>query len=148
MDLDGRLCQQDFYDLMLELNLALPYPDYQRFVDASFAYADADREGRLSIEDFIPLYKSIAAVRRAFRRQDHHLNGQVDRYDFYQVLRELELDDAEQGLQAMADAAFSEADAQGRGIVNFGQVLVWHSVYMLGSSRQRQCAQQQQQQLQ
>eukprot|EP00882_Tetradesmus_deserticola_P025521 GHRQ01028040.1.p1 GENE.GHRQ01028040.1~~GHRQ01028040.1.p1 ORF type:complete len:259 (-),score=37.95 GHRQ01028040.1:535-1311(-) len=41
MDLDGRLCQQDFYDLMLELNLALPYPDYQRFVDASFAYAGA-----------------------------------------------------------------------------------------------------------
>jgi hypothetical protein len=28
------------------------------------------------------------------------------RYDFFQVLRELELDDAEQGLQALADAAF------------------------------------------
>jgi hypothetical protein len=31
-------------------------------------------------------------------------------------------------------AVCSEADAQGRGIVNFGQVLVWYSVYMLGSS--------------
>jgi hypothetical protein len=41
MDLDGRLCPQDYYDLMLELNLALPYPDYQRFVDASFAHAGA-----------------------------------------------------------------------------------------------------------
>jgi hypothetical protein len=122
------------------------------------------------------------------------------------VLRELELDDAEQGLQAMADAAFrcvmkrpavcaqsctphtlclvkqmptllpaqvhehskylpdmhvcrtdclsrlcvllaccSEADAQGRGIVNFGQVVVWYSVYMLGSSRERHSAQHQQQ---
>jgi hypothetical protein len=132
---------------MLELNLALPYPDYQQFVDASFAHAggvrrlyriklsacgscrdafqcstccsawpaaagccpslscsddhvtspwtpltqlpvchgvwpsaaDADRDGRLSVADFIPLYKSIAAVRRAFRRQDHHSNGQIDR---------------------------------------------------------------------
>jgi hypothetical protein len=37
MDLDMRLKQQDFYDLMLELGLALPYQEYQRFVDASFA---------------------------------------------------------------------------------------------------------------
>lgn len=34
-----RLKQQDFYDLMLELALALPYQEYQRFIDASFAYA-------------------------------------------------------------------------------------------------------------
>jgi hypothetical protein len=34
-------------------------------------------------------------------------------------------------------AACSEADAQGRGIVNFGQVLVWYSVHMLGSSWER-----------
>jgi hypothetical protein len=46
----------------------------------SLCIADADRDGRLSIEDFIPLYKSIAAVRRAFRRQDHHCNGQIDRW--------------------------------------------------------------------
>jgi hypothetical protein len=39
MDLDARLRQQDYYDLMLELALALPYQEYQRFVDASFAYA-------------------------------------------------------------------------------------------------------------
>jgi hypothetical protein len=43
MDLDGWLCPQDYYDLMLELNLALPYPDYQRFVDASFAHAGGVR---------------------------------------------------------------------------------------------------------
>lgn len=42
--------------------------------------ADADRDGRLSIHDFIPLYKAIAVVRRAFRRQDHHSNGQIDRW--------------------------------------------------------------------
>ncbi|WIA28801.1 hypothetical protein OEZ86_011331 [Tetradesmus obliquus] len=143
MDLDGSLCQQDFYDLLLELNLALPYPDYQRFVDACFAAADADRDGRLSIHDFIPLYKAIAAVRRAFRRQDHHSNGQIDRYDFYQMLHELELDGGEQGLQAVADAAFSKADAPGRGIVNFGQVLVWYSIYMLGSSLAHGSVQQQ-----
>lgn len=133
MDLDLRLRQQDYYDLMLELNLALPYQDYQRFIDGTFTYAgmyawpansvpsstqprvveqvlscachhdggvflghsddlplycprtalvlaDADLDGCLTIEDFIPLYKSIAAVRRAFRRQDHHSNGQIDRY--------------------------------------------------------------------
>jgi hypothetical protein len=45
MDLDGRLCPQDFYDLMLELNLALPYPDYQRFVDACFAHAGTCNAG-------------------------------------------------------------------------------------------------------
>jgi hypothetical protein len=45
-------------------------------------------------------------------------------------------------------AACSEADAQGRGIVNFGQVLVWYSVYMLGSSRERCSAQEQEQQQQ
>jgi hypothetical protein len=45
-------------------------------------------------------------------------------------------------------AACSEADAQGRGIVNFGQVLLWYSVYMLGSSRERRSAQEQQQQQQ
>jgi hypothetical protein len=38
MDLDQRLRQQDYYDLMLELALALPYQEYQRFVDASFEY--------------------------------------------------------------------------------------------------------------
>eukprot|EP00775_Hariotina_reticulata_P006299 gene6299-6534_t len=106
MDLDLRLRQQDYYDLMLELNLSLPYQDYQRFIDGTFAYADADQDGCLTIEDFIPLYKSIAAVRRAFKRQDHHSNGQIDRYDFFQLLSELELDSGEQGLQATADAAF------------------------------------------
>jgi hypothetical protein len=39
MDLDLRLRQQDYYDLMLELNLALPYQDYQRFIDGTFTYA-------------------------------------------------------------------------------------------------------------
>lgn len=38
MDLDQRLRQQDYYDLCLELALALPYQEYQRFVEASFAY--------------------------------------------------------------------------------------------------------------
>lgn len=55
MDLDGSLCQQDFYDLLLELNLALPYPDYQRFVDACFAAAGG--WGKLAL---LPLpYKGI-----------------------------------------------------------------------------------------
>eukprot|EP00879_Flechtneria_rotunda_P032474 GHRR01035686.1.p1 GENE.GHRR01035686.1~~GHRR01035686.1.p1 ORF type:complete len:242 (+),score=58.63 GHRR01035686.1:134-859(+) len=80
MNLDMRLNQQDYYDLMLELNLALPYQDYQRFVDSTFCYADCDSDGLLTIDDFIPLYKSIAAVRRGFKRQDHHSNGQIDRY--------------------------------------------------------------------
>lgn len=39
MNLDGRLNQQDYYDMMLELNLALPVPDYQRFIDDTFYYA-------------------------------------------------------------------------------------------------------------
>ncbi len=39
MDLDQRLKQQDYYDLMLELALALPYQEYQKFIEASFAYA-------------------------------------------------------------------------------------------------------------
>lgn len=39
MNLDGRLNQQDYYDLMLELNLALTVQDYQRFVDATFSFA-------------------------------------------------------------------------------------------------------------
>lgn len=39
MDLDMRLGPRDFYDLMLELNLALPYADYQRMVDNTFVYA-------------------------------------------------------------------------------------------------------------
>lgn len=161
-------------------------------------FADRDRDGLLAIEDFIPLYKHLSRARRAFRRQDHHCNGQIDRwvghaawdwwpclqgftavlkqgtnyaaapllsgcgavlraftageqciavgrhcccmkctllllltewlaaclcrcnpgcygcccccpsfrYDFYQVLRELELDGGQQGLQALADAAF------------------------------------------
>jgi hypothetical protein len=41
MDLDQRLQQQDYYDLMLELALALPYQEYQKFIEASFAYAGA-----------------------------------------------------------------------------------------------------------
>lgn len=39
MDLDQRLRQQDLYDLCLCLSLALPYAEYQRFVEASFAWA-------------------------------------------------------------------------------------------------------------
>lgn len=63
------------------------------------------------------------------------------RYDFYQVLRELELHGGRYGLQALADAAFSEADAAGRGIVNFGQVLVWYSSYLAASSRHQPLSQ-------
>lgn len=39
MNLDRRLNQQDYYDLMLELNLALPIQEYQQFVDNTFCYA-------------------------------------------------------------------------------------------------------------
>lgn len=143
MDLDARLRQQDYYDLMLELALALPYQEYQRFVDASFAYADSDHDGFMTLADFVPLYKTIAAVRRAFRRQDHHNNGQIDRYDFYQLLVELELSDqrdTQQQLQNLADTAFSAADTTGRGIVNFGQTLVWYSAYLLATSKQRRAS--------
>jgi len=41
--------------------------------------ADSDQDGFMTLLDFVPLYKTIAAVRRAFRRQDHHNNGQIDR---------------------------------------------------------------------
>lgn len=40
-------------------------------------------------------------------------------------------------------AVCSKADAPGRGIVNFGQVLVWYSIYMLGSSLAHGSVQQQ-----
>lgn len=143
MDLDQRLKQQDYYDLMLELALALPYPEYQKFVEASFAYADSDQDGFMTLLDFVPLYKTIAAVRRAFRRQDHHNNGQIDRYDFYQLLVELELCEeagTQQQLQTLADTAFSLADTTGRGIVNFGQVLVWYASYLLATSKRRRAS--------
>jgi hypothetical protein len=42
--------------------------------------ADSDHDGFMTLPDFVPLYKTIAAVRRAFRRQDHHNNGQIDRW--------------------------------------------------------------------
>jgi hypothetical protein len=42
--------------------------------------ADSDCDGFITLPDFVPLYKTVAAVRRAFRRQDHHNNGQIDRY--------------------------------------------------------------------
>jgi hypothetical protein len=42
--------------------------------------ADGDRDGFITLQDFVPLYKTIAAVRKAFKRQDHHNNGQIDRY--------------------------------------------------------------------
>lgn len=115
----------------------------------------------MTLADFVPLYKTIAAVRRSFKRQDHHNNGQIDRwawqrsrisararsrcpsssvarqqcqpalltasvaaqhntvfallllrhcrYDFYQLLVELELSDerdTQQQLQNLADTAF------------------------------------------
>jgi hypothetical protein len=41
--------------------------------------ADSDGDGCITLLDFVPLYKSVAAVRRAFKRQDHHNNGQIDR---------------------------------------------------------------------
>jgi hypothetical protein len=41
MDLDGRLRRGDFYDLLLELDLALAYEDYKGLVDALFAAAGA-----------------------------------------------------------------------------------------------------------
>lgn len=43
-------------------------------------FADSDHDGFMTLPDFVPLYKTIAAVRRAFRRQDHHNNGQIDRW--------------------------------------------------------------------
>lgn len=43
MDLDSRLNQQDYYDLMLELNLALPVQDYQQLVNDIFLYAGLQR---------------------------------------------------------------------------------------------------------
>ncbi len=91
MDRDNFLKPQDYYDCMLELALALPYVEYQRFVDWSFAWADGDKDGRLSVSDFVPLYQALAAARRAFRRQDHHSNGQIDKFDFAEVVSELEL---------------------------------------------------------
>jgi hypothetical protein len=29
--------------------------------------------------EFLPLYKLLCRARRAFKRQDHHWNGQIDR---------------------------------------------------------------------
>jgi hypothetical protein len=34
----------------------------------------------------------------------------------------------------------SAADTSGRGIVNFGQTLVWYSAYLLATSKQRQAS--------
>lgn len=60
-------------------------------------------------------------MRRAFRRQDHHNNGQIDRFDFHQVLVELsssadgvllglavdqQQQQQHQPLSALSDAAF------------------------------------------
>lgn len=47
---------------------------------AAVVSADSDHDGYITLADFVPMYKTIAAVRRAFRRQDHHNNGQIDRY--------------------------------------------------------------------
>lgn len=41
--------------------------------------ADADHDCLIAVEDFVPLYKAIAAARQAFKHQDHHHNGLIDR---------------------------------------------------------------------
>lgn len=79
MDLDGRLRQQDLYDLLLELALALPSEDYARLIDALYVAAAAAPHQGLGASEFVALYKELARIRRAFRRQDHHCNGQIDR---------------------------------------------------------------------
>lgn len=77
MDRDGLLRRQDLYDLLLQLQLALPYEEYTAMVANCFTAADEDRDGRLSVAEFLALYKALAAAWRAFRRQDHHANGFV-----------------------------------------------------------------------
>jgi hypothetical protein len=41
---------------------------------------------------------------------------------------------------AAMSLACSAADTTGRGIVNFGQTLVWFSAYLLATSKQRQAS--------
>ena len=76
-------------DLLLELSLSLPYADYQRAVDLLLAAADHDRDGALSAAEFLSLYKVLCLARRAFKRQDHHGNGHIDRCDFGAMLADL-----------------------------------------------------------
>eukprot|EP00878_Enallax_costatus_P044733 GHUV01053464.1.p1 GENE.GHUV01053464.1~~GHUV01053464.1.p1 ORF type:complete len:267 (+),score=84.38 GHUV01053464.1:183-983(+) len=135
MNLDGMLNQQDYYDMMLELNLALAVQDYQHFVDDTFNYADSDHDCMITVNDFVPVYKAIATARRAFKHQDHHHNGKIDRHDFQQVLSELEVDPGQQTLKDFAAEAFSLADGSGRGIVNFGQMLWWYGGYLAAVGR-------------
>lgn len=58
--------------------------DVDDVVCSAVVPADSDRDGFITLEDFVPVYKTIAAVRRAFKRQDHHNNGQIDRYGRHQ----------------------------------------------------------------
>lgn len=51
MDLNGKLNQQDYYDMMLELNLALAVQDYQHFVDNTFNYAGKARHKTAANDD-------------------------------------------------------------------------------------------------
>jgi hypothetical protein len=86
---EGGLRRQDLYDLMLELALSLPYEQYAQLIDWAFSHADSDGDGRLSLEEFLPLYRALCAARRAFRRVDHHRNGQIDRYDMASIVADL-----------------------------------------------------------
>jgi len=140
MDLDQQLKKQDYYDLMLELNLSLPYEDYQALIDNTFTAGDGDRDGFLSIAEFTPLYKMVAASRRAFKRQDHHCNGQIDKYDFELLLVDLGEGrrEEQQQLRDMVEEAFRMVDIRGRGSVNFGQTLLWLSHHRLKQQQIRQ----------
>lgn len=41
--------------------------------------ADSDHDGLILVDDFVPVYRAIATARQAFKHQDHHHNGQIDR---------------------------------------------------------------------
>jgi hypothetical protein len=43
-------------------------------------------------------------------------------------------------IASCAPGCCSAADTTGRGIVNFGQTLVWYSAYLLATSKQRQAS--------
>jgi hypothetical protein len=77
---------------------------------------DTDRDGALAPAEFAPLYKLLAAARRAFKRRDAHWNGLIDRYDFLLLMQDL-------GVFGGGDAS-SGVGGAGDGITRHKQQLV------------------------
>lgn len=129
-DNDGLITKEDLSRSMTELGLALSHEMYRQFIECNFVYADRDRDGYLSFDEFHTLYKLICEIRKKFKRYDLDLDGQINKADFESIVKELNLNLDAALLKQYVDINFRYADRNLRGLITFGQFLACYANFL------------------